>query len=63
LSQDDQIRRVYISRMSDVLEALSNLTYLICEDAEHPDKVKNYVSMCEERLEAMRHLLVANSIE
>jgi hypothetical protein len=60
--QNDQSHIIYVSKGSDILEALTNLTYLICEEADQPERVKHYVSMCEERLEAMRRLLVANNI-
>jgi len=57
VSRDDEIQRVYVSRASDIIEALCNLNYLICEDADYPDKVLHYTSMCEERLGAMKRLL------
>jgi hypothetical protein len=39
------------------LEALSNLIYLICEDADHPPKVRQYANLCEERLRVMASLV------
>jgi hypothetical protein len=62
VSQIDQTHVIYLSKGSDILEALTNLTYLICEEAHYPEKVKHYARNCEERLEAMRRLLVANNI-
>jgi hypothetical protein len=43
--------------LSNGLEALGNLIYLICEDADHPPLVRQYTSMCEERLRAMANLM------
>jgi hypothetical protein len=43
--------------ISNGLEALGNLIYLICEDADHPPLVRQYTSMCEERLRAMASLV------
>lgn len=63
MSQNDQTHVIYLSKGSDILEALTNLTYLICEEAHRPESVKHYVSMCEELLGAMRRLLAANNIE
>jgi hypothetical protein len=63
VSQDDCTPVIYVSKASDILEALRNLTYLICEDAEYPEKIQHYASMVEERLEAMRHILAANDID
>jgi hypothetical protein len=40
-----------------------NLTYLICEEAAHPEKVRHYSAMCDERLRAMKHLLLTNNID
>jgi hypothetical protein len=39
-----------IGSMSNGLEALNNLIYLICEDADDPPTVRQYANMCEERL-------------
>jgi hypothetical protein len=43
----------------NITEALCNLVYLICEEADHPEKVRRYASMSEERLNAMAELLRA----
>ena len=38
-------------------EALSNLTYLICEEADRPERVRLYASMSEECLRALTEAL------
>jgi hypothetical protein len=43
--------------ISNDLEALNNLIYLICEDAEHPSRVRQYANMCEERLQVMNSVV------
>ena len=62
-SSNDETHVVYVSKTEDILEALTNLVYLICEDASQPQKVMHYASMCQERLEAMRLLLEAHRTE
>ena len=57
LFEEDENKRIFISKASNIVEALGNLAYLICEDADHPEKVKYYTNMCEERLTAFRELL------
>jgi hypothetical protein len=52
---DDRFRR----EAANIVEALSNLTYLICEEANHPRKVRQYANMSDERLRAMTSLLFA----
>ena len=47
----------FLEQASNIVEALVNLTYLICEEAEHPGKVRQYASFSEERLTAMTQLL------
>jgi hypothetical protein len=42
---------------ANIVEALGNLTYLICEEADHPEKVRQYANMSDERLVAMTQLL------
>jgi hypothetical protein len=54
-----EVEKIFINRASNIVEVLCNLTYLICEDAEHPKKVRQYAGICEERLQAMIHLLAA----
>jgi hypothetical protein len=49
--------KAFITRASNIVEALWNLTYLICEDADRPEKVRQYASLCEERLQALTALL------
>jgi hypothetical protein len=43
--------------ISNVAEALYNLTYLIGEEADYPDKVRRYASLSEERLRALTSLI------
>ena len=47
----------FILMASDITDALSNLVYLIREDAENPGKVRQYAAMAEELLRAMAELL------
>ena len=49
------------SSITNGLEALNNLIYLICEDADHPPRVRQYANMCEERLRAMAGLMKSMS--
>jgi hypothetical protein len=58
--EEDEKKRIYISKASNILEALGNLTYLIRKDADHPEKINYYANMCEERLAAFRRMLVDN---
>ncbi len=48
--------RILVTRAANIVEALYNLTYLICEDADNPEKVRQYTSLCEERLQALTAL-------
>jgi hypothetical protein len=48
-----------ISDISNGIEALGNLIYLICEDADHPSRVRHYASMCEERLRVLTSVMKA----
>jgi hypothetical protein len=56
-ASDSESERSFIPRASNIVEALCNLTYLICEDADRPEKVRQYASLCEERLRALTDLL------
>jgi hypothetical protein len=47
----------FLEEAANIVEALCNLTYLICEEAEHPGKVRHFASMSEERLASMTRLL------
>ena len=47
----------FLEEAANIVEALCNLTYLICEEAEHPGKVLHFASMSEERLGSMTRLL------
>jgi hypothetical protein len=46
-----------IHNISNGLEALGNLIYLICEDADHAPRVRQYANMCEERLRSLASLV------
>jgi hypothetical protein len=49
----------FLERTTDIVEGLCNLTYLICEDADRPEKVRYYASLSEQRLQVMIDLLRA----
>jgi hypothetical protein len=49
--------RAFQARASNIIEALFNLTFLICEEAGSPGKVRYYADLSEERLRAMANLL------
>jgi len=57
VSSDKQPDKFPITDISNGLEALGNLIYLICEDADHPPRVRRYANMCEERLRVMTGLV------
>jgi hypothetical protein len=57
-SDNDNVLNISIS---NGLEALNNLIYLICEDADHPPLVRQYANLCEERLRAMACLMKSMS--
>ncbi len=46
-----------IHNISNGIEALGNLIYLISEDADHPPRVRQYANMCEERLRLLASLV------
>jgi hypothetical protein len=52
-----EAEKIFISRASNIVEALCNLTYLICVDADHPEKVRQYAGICEEQLQVITRLL------
>jgi hypothetical protein len=47
----------FIRRASNHTEALCNLIYLICEESEHPAKVRHYASLSEQSLQALTQLI------
>jgi hypothetical protein len=47
-----------LRKSCNILESLSNLLYLTEIEADDPQKVKTYVSMSQEQLEAMTKVLV-----
>jgi hypothetical protein len=53
LVSSDKEKDIHIGNLSNGLEALNNLIFLICEDADHPPRVRQYANMCEERLQLM----------
>jgi hypothetical protein len=57
VSSHNESNNVLINDISNGLEALGNLIYLICEDADHPPKVRRYANLCEERLRVMASLV------
>jgi hypothetical protein len=52
-----RVHRLFIRKAANHVEALCNLTYLICEEAVHPEKVRHYTSLSEQSLEALTQLL------
>jgi hypothetical protein len=53
-----QIPVSILKQSSNILETLSNLLYLTEIDADDPQKVRTYVSLSKERLQAMTQVLV-----
>ncbi|WP_158945986.1 hypothetical protein [Granulicella sp. S190] len=49
--------RLFIREVTNHAEALYNLIYLICEEADHPAKVRHYASLSEHSLQALTQLL------
>jgi hypothetical protein len=48
---------LFICRAFNRTEALCNLIYLVCEEAEHPAKVRHYASLSKQRLQSITQLL------
>jgi hypothetical protein len=44
---------------SNIVAALCNLNYLICEDSERPEKVRDYATLSDERLRILSVLLLS----
>jgi hypothetical protein len=57
VSSEQKLDDILISDISNGMEALGNLVYLICEDADQPSRVRQYASMCEERLRVLAALM------
>jgi hypothetical protein len=57
VSSENYPDKIAINNISNVIEALGNLIYLICEEADHPPRVRQYANMCEERLRVMISLV------
>ena len=51
--------KLFLEQTCDIVEGLCNLTYLICQDADRPEKVRYYAGLSEQRLQAMIDLLRA----
>jgi hypothetical protein len=47
-----------LRKSCNILESLSNLLYLAEIEADNPQKVRTYVSLSQEQLEAMTKILV-----
>ena len=54
----EQIPASILRKSCNILESLSNLLYLAEIDADDPQKVRTYVSLSRERLQAMTQVLV-----
>jgi len=54
---EQKLNDILISDISNGIEALGNLIYLICEDADQPSRVRQYAGMCEERLRVLASLM------
>jgi hypothetical protein len=48
----------FLRKVANHAEALSNLIYLICEEAEHPAKVRHYAGLSEQSLQGLTQLLL-----
>jgi hypothetical protein len=53
-----QIPVSVLRKSCNILESLSNLLYLTEIEADDPQKVRTYVSLSQEQLEAMTKVLV-----
>ena len=53
-----QIPVSILRKSCNILETLSNLLYLAEMDADDPQKVRTYLSLSKERLQAMTQVLV-----
>ena len=53
-----QIPVSILQESCNILESLSNLLYLAEVEADDPEKVRIYVSLSQERLQAMTRVLV-----
>lgn len=47
----------FVEQTSDLVEGLCCLNYLICEEADRPDRVRYYAGLSERRLQTMIDLL------
>jgi hypothetical protein len=57
VSSQKKLDDILISDISNGMEAVGNLVYLMCEDADHPSRVRQYAGMCEERLRVLATLM------
>jgi hypothetical protein len=56
---DDKPSDDLIGNISNGIESLGNLIYLIYQDADHPSRVRPYASMCAERLRVSTKVMSA----
>jgi hypothetical protein len=52
-----------LDHATDISETLSYLTYLLCIDAENPDRVRLYAEQARERVRALGSLLRSSGCE
>ena len=57
LAAAGQFASTIIHEINNPLEAISNLVYLVRQDAENPEKVNRYVGLLEEQLENVIHIV------
>jgi hypothetical protein len=57
-TQDGEAASAYelMHRLAPPLEGLADLTYLALEEAEHPEKVRFFLRMAEERVRVIRQI-------
>ena len=53
----------FLNHAINISETLSYLTYLICIDAESPDRVRLYAKQAQERVKALGSLLQSSGCE
>jgi hypothetical protein len=48
---------IFLDRASDIVEAICNLNYLMCQEADDAGKVRHYATLSDERVRALVALL------
>lgn len=48
-------------RLTAIVETIHNLIYLAARDAEHPDRVRGYLSLIEEQIGSMNSAFIKDS--